>query len=95
MKYINYDIKQFHWNGDTKTFAAEAWNLVGCMEDGKFHPQSFPTQKNQFRIYNYQTNGFRRFRFLKEELCEFDDYNELNWVFESDDNILCYISVEG
>lgn len=91
MRNINYDIKQFYWNGDTTTFNAEAWNLAGCLDDGKSHPHSFPTQKKEFRIYNYQTNGFRKFTFVKEELYQFDDEGEIIWIFKSDDGISCSI----
>jgi hypothetical protein len=84
MEY-RYDIKQFHWNKDTNTFYADAWDLVAHMPDGSIHPEAFPNMKKQFFIQNYKTNGFRRFRFVKDE--------KLNWLFESEDGIKCYICI--
>ena len=66
MKNIQYDILQFSYTKETNTFYADAWNLVAYMPDGSFHPEAFPNQKKEFFIHNYKTNGFRRFRFVKE-----------------------------
>jgi hypothetical protein len=82
---FKYDIKQFHWKKDTNTFYADAWDLVAHMSDGSIHPEAFPNMKKQFVIHNYKTNEFRRFRFVKDE--------KLNWLFESEDGIKCYICI--
>jgi hypothetical protein len=93
---FKYDINQFNWNKETNTFYADAWDLVAYMPDGSIHPEAFPNMKEQFFIHNYKTNGFRRFRFVKEERSVIDEngYDFLNWIFESEDGIKCYICVE-
>jgi hypothetical protein len=98
MEY-RYDINQFKWNKDENTFFAEAYFLECIMPDGNIHPEAFPNQKQQFFIDNGKTGGFRRFRFLKEELLDvLDENNEIgytieNWIFESEDGIKCSISI--
>ena len=97
MKKIKYDILQFYWNKNTNSFCADAWDLVAYMPDGSIHPEAFPTMKKQFFIHNYKTNGFRRFKFVKEEnvACRFIPLEyQLNWLFESEDGIKCYICVQ-
>jgi hypothetical protein len=99
MEY-RYDIKQFNWNKDTNTFGADAWDLVAHMPDGSIHPEAFPNMKKQFFIHNYKTNGFRRFRFVRNVVDSLIDetdgskYKMLFWLFESEDGIKCYICVE-
>ena len=94
MKHIEYDIQQFRWNKDINTFYADAWDLVAYMPDGSFHTEAFPTMKEQFFIYNYNTNGFRRFRFVKEISGDVGGFNYTEWVFESEDGIECRIGIE-
>ena len=99
MKNIEYDIQQFRYTKETNTFYADAWNLIGYMPDGNFHPESFPTMKGQFVMYNYNTNGFRRFRFVKEitnwliDENEHTKYEMIDWLFESEDGIKCMINI--
>ena len=99
MKNIEYDINQFKWNKDTNTFYADAWNLVAYMPDGSFHPEAFPTLKGEFVMYNYKTNGFRRFRFAKEirnwliDEANTTKYEMVEWLFESEDGFKCMISM--
>ena len=83
---ITYDVKQFHWNGTTRTFHGEAPHLVGLLPDGHFHNNAFPSGKKQFVIKNFETDGFRRFRFM-EELNGF-------YLFMSEDGIRCVICVD-
>lgn len=93
---IKYDIQQFNWNKEQNSFHAEAWNLLGVMPDGTIHPEAFPSQREQFFIHNYKTDGFRRFRFVKElELIDEQNENfvETDWLFESEDGIKCYVCV--
>ena len=73
-----YDIDQFAWNQENKSFYSEA--------DYLFNYESyitFPNQGRQFFIKNQKTNNFRRFR-LKHESNE-------EWTFESEDNIRCIV----
>lgn len=99
MKNIEYDIQQFRYTKETNTFYADAWNLIAYMPDGSFHPEAFPTMKEQFVMYNYSTNGFRRFRFVKEitnwliDENEHTKYEMIDWLFESEDGIKCIISI--
>lgn len=99
MKNIEYDIQQFRYTKETNTFYADAWNLIAYMPDGSFHPEAFPTMKGQFVMYNYSTNGFRRFRFVKEitnwliDENEHTKYEMVEWLFESEDGFKCIISI--
>lgn len=99
MKNIEYDIQQFRYTKETNTFYADAWNLIAYMPDGSFHPEAFPTMKEQFVMYNYSTNGFRRFRFVKEitnwliDENEHTKYEMIDWLFESEDGIKCMINI--
>ena len=94
MKNIHYDIVQFNWNKDTNCFYADAWDLVANMPDGSIHPEAFPTMRGEFFIYNYKTNGFRRFRFVKEIKGDIGEFICTEWVFESEDGIECRICIE-
>ena len=95
MKNVHYDIVQFNWNKDTNCFYADAWNLIANMPDGNIHPEAFPTMRGEFFIYNYKTNGFRRFRFVKEIKGAVGGFNYTEWAFESEDGIECIIGVEA
>lgn len=96
---FRYDINQFNWNKDTNSFYADAWNLVALMPDGNIHPEAFPNMKKEFFIHNYKTNGFRRFRFVKEitnwliDENEHTKYEMVDWLFESEDGIKCMINI--
>lgn len=94
MEY-HYHINQFHWNKDTNTFYAYAWDLDCMMPDGNIHPEAFPNQKQQFFIDNPQTGGFRRFRFVNEYdvKAEDDEYVGTDWLFESEDGIKCSVCI--
>ena len=95
MEY-RYDVLQFRWNRDTNAFYADAWDLVAWLPDGSTHPEAFPNMKKEFFIHNYKTDGFRRFRFVKEQRSETNEagYDFLEWIFESEDGIKCHICVE-
>lgn len=100
-----YDIRNFTWNKEKNTFYGEAPHLECIMPDGNIHPEAFPNGKEQFFIQNFETGGFRRFRFVKEEIESFSfplmvdgGYEEHNydikyWVFKSDDDIYCRINI--
>jgi hypothetical protein len=96
---FRYDINQFNWNKDTNSFYADAWNLVALMPDGNIHLEAFPNMKKEFFIHNYKTNGFRRFRFVKEIVNWVFDENEatkyemVEWLFESEDGFKCMIAI--
>jgi hypothetical protein len=98
MEY-RYHIKQFRWLEDSKSFYAEAYHLECAMPDGSIHPECFPNQKGQFFIDNPKTGGFRRFRFVEEIINRIIDdnvglnYEIIEWIFESEDGIKCYISI--
>ena len=96
-----YHIRQFNWNKDTNCFYAEAPHLECVMPGGEFHPEAFPNQKQQFFIDNPKTGGFRRFRFVKENIIETTDgesqqmyYLYTEWLFKSEDGIECRISID-
>lgn len=98
MEY-RYHIKQFRWLKYDKSFYAEAPHLECAMPDGSIHPEAFPNQKQQFFIDNPKTGGFRRFRFVKEIRNSLmdengnDEWEMIEWLFESEDGIECYIGI--
>ena len=92
---FKYSIEQFAWVKDRNTFYADAWNLIALNEQfvGR---EAFSNSKQHFCIVNYQTEGFRRFTFLKDEVYTYEDDPSLNytaWVFTSEDGIRCEICV--
>ena len=93
MEY-RYDVLQFRWNRDTNAFYADAWDLVAWLPDGSTHPEAFPNQKGEFFIHNYQTDGFRRFRYVKDITGDVGDVHFVEWLFESEDGIECRIGIE-
>lgn len=98
MKY-RYDVSQFRWNKEQNFFYGEAPHLMCFNNDGWIHPEAFPNQKQQFFIDNTKTGGFRRFRFVKEVVNQFEDkeqnewYDVIEWIFESEDGIKCIIGI--
>lgn len=82
MANIIYDIKDFTWNNSTNTFYAPAWYLTPV--HGNYRC-AFPNQKEQFFIQNFETENFRRFRFVSGD--------EYEWKFVSEDGINCVIAV--
>jgi hypothetical protein len=91
---FKYDINQFNWNKDTNCFYADAWDLVANMPDGTIHPEAFPNMKKEFFIHNYKTNGFRRFRYVRDIVGNIGGFPFFEWLFESEDGIECRICVE-
>jgi hypothetical protein len=89
MEY-RYDITQFHWNPKENILYAEAGFLFFQMPDGSIHPEAFPNQRKQFWIHNPKTGGFRRFRFKNQLRNPLTD-TSVDWVFESEDGIVCKI----
>jgi len=98
MDYV-YDIKQFAWDSATNSFFADAFHLCATLPDGLIHPEAFPSAKQQFVIMNYETGGFRRFRFVDAyvEYYPIDGFDETYeshiWLFESEDGIKCNITI--
>ena len=57
---IEYDITQWVWDAETRTFYSSKADLIGRREDGSLHPESLPNGRKEFRILNPQTGGWRR-----------------------------------
>ena len=101
MEY-RYHINQFRWNKELNEFFSEAYHLECIMPDGSIHPEAFPNMKGQFFIDNPATGGFRRFRFVGEEVINGNEENGIDeeiyvytqWVFESEDGIKCKIAID-
>lgn len=68
-----YDIMCFGWNKETNTFHADAWLLD--MEN-----------TSPFIIKNFETNGFREFKYYRD----LPGY----WIFKSEDGITCEICID-
>ena len=88
MKNITYDIHNFKWDIDSNTFYGDAWNLqeVG---NGSYYQFPFPNGKKEFYIKNFETRGFRRFRFVRELKMDYTN----QWLFESEDGIKCMVNI--
>lgn len=84
MDYI-YDISCFYWNKESRTFYADAWNLITQLPDGSIHLEAFPNDKRQFFIRNDRTGGFRRFTLIND--------TATHYTFESEDGIRCEICI--
>jgi hypothetical protein len=93
MEY-RYHIRQFNWNKDTNCFYADAPHLECVLPGGEFHPEAFPNMKGEFYIDNPKTGGFRRFRFVKEITGDIGGFSYMEWVFKSEDEIECRISID-
>lgn len=89
MQYLpEYDIRAFHWDASENMFYAvkdDLWDI---------NPLSnipFPSDRKQFIIRNPMTDGYRRFRLVKEQ----ESDNGLEYLFESEDFIRCIVLVEA
>ena len=84
---IRYPIQFFTWVKEENTFYGHSHEL--------WHPDyayNFPNDKEQFYIFNPNTGGFRRFRFVKEV-----DSTEVyvEYLFESEDGIKCMVLIDN
>lgn len=61
-----YNIQDFIWNKEKNAFYGTAWDLIP--NDPYQGHEPFPNGKEQFSIRNDKTYGFRRFRFVGEEI---------------------------
>lgn len=86
MKEFNYSTWQFRWNKEHNCFYGDAPYLE---EGSGYYQYAFPNGKKQFNMTNPKTGGFRRFRFVKDDILN----DEPIWVFESEDGIQCKISL--
>lgn len=87
MNTVHYDIRDFKWVAENKTFYGDGWDLYDAVGDYK---QPFPNGKKQFVIKNYKTNGFRRFVFQSETTDPFGTY----YIYTSEDGIRCIINLD-
>jgi hypothetical protein len=83
-----YDINSFTWDGDERTFYGVKDELWDTTNHYQF---PFPNDKKQFIIRNSETNGFRRFTFVKEQ---FGEGSLIEYLFESEDGIRCLVLVD-
>jgi hypothetical protein len=61
-----YNIQDFTWNKEKNTLYGTAWDLIP--NDPYKGTDPFPNGREQFTIRNGKTYGFRRFRFVGEEI---------------------------
>lgn len=88
MATVYYDIRDFKWVNDNKTFYADGEDLYDAEGDYK---SVFPSRKSQFVIKNYKTGNFRRFRFDRRVEDPFGVY----YVFTSEEGYRCVINFES
>lgn len=88
MKDLHYNIHDFNWDNDTKTFYGNERNLYP-INTSHYYQISFPNQRGQFFIKNMTTSGFRRFRYNGEiQLTDTD----VIWRYMSEDGMTCDIT---
>ena len=92
-----YNAEDFFWNSEYNAFYGNSWNLRPTLPDGTTHPETFPNNKEKFRITNPKTGGYREFTFLKEETEYYFDAEDTSeflgkdFIFESEDGIRCIV----
>lgn len=87
MNTVHYDIRDFLWVNDDRTFYGDGWDLFDAEGDFK---EAFPNGKKQFVIKNYETGNFQRFTFQQEVFDPFGCYR----IFESEDGYRCIINMD-
>jgi hypothetical protein len=95
MRNIQYNIHDFVWYKASRTFYAHESKLFDTSGQYK---QNFPSGKKEFFIYNYETGGFRRFRFDRKIMITGytePDIVSVGWLFKSEDNIRCVIHTDN
>lgn len=77
-----YSVSGFKWDSENRAFIADSRYGLSMPVLGVH-----PIGKKEFFLYNPITNGFRRFRFIKQVVNESIAYNQ----FITEDNILAII----
>ena len=95
MQIVEYDIECFKWYSREYSFYADAWTLYAIDQQHTSLTEPFPTGRSQFVIRNLATDVFRRFTFERELLTNEPGFNATEWVFKSEDGILCKILVNA
>lgn len=95
MQIVEYDVRYFKWWNKAKSFYADAWTLYAIDEAHKSIAEPFPSGRSQFIIRNLETDGFRRFTFERELIIDEEHFSAAEWVFESEDGILCKILINA
>lgn len=77
---FKYDIKQFRWDNESKTFYAKE-NYLYPIPKGRAHnkqnpPHPFPSHGKKFKMYNLNTYNERSFSLLHDK--------SLSWEYVSD-----------
>lgn len=83
-----YDIRAFYWDASEQLFYAvkdDLWDI-----NSHYNSIPFPNDRKQFIIRNPMTDGYRRFRFVKEQT----DGNGFEYLFESEDGFRCIVLIE-
>lgn len=87
MQNLKYNIRDFDYNKESKTFTASLNKLYPI--DTNYHIP-FPNGRRHFYIKNLKTNKFRRFTYknsIKMDGIEF-------WVYISEDDYKAHIKVD-
>ena len=95
MQLIEYDMGYFKWYNRENSFYADAWNLYAVDEAHEHLTEPFPSGRSQFIIRNLETDGFRRFTFERELVIDEENFSATEWVFKSEDGILCKILINA
>ena len=95
MQIVEYDMGYFKWYSHEKTFRADAWTLYAVDQAHQSIIEPFPSARSQFIIRNLETEGFRRFTFVRELVIEEPGLNATEWVFKSEDDIFCKILIDA
>lgn len=87
MQNINYDIKDFDYDKESKTFTASLNKLYPI--DSNYH-FPFPNGRRHFYIRNSKTDKFRRFTYSSSVKIDDIDF----WVYVSEDGYKARIKVD-
>jgi hypothetical protein len=74
MKDVYYDVSDFKWDKESRTFSSSFKNLIRKDYFGLPIIGDFQMSKRQFYIRNYETGNQMRFRFIGEYNLTFGFY---------------------
>jgi hypothetical protein len=84
-----YNIDHFKWYRKFNTFYGKADELYDC-EKNIFSQLPFINGRKQFFIKNKKTEGFRRFRFIREYMRGMN----IIYMYKSEDGIKCLVVIK-
>lgn len=84
MRPIAYNIRDFSWSKQDRTFFGHLYSLVPVDD---IYDDDLSNQKDPFWIKNFETGNSRLFTYVGEDDCY--------WIFVSECGILCKIVIDS